>query len=530
MQTSPGEVTRAPVAREPGTDHEPPARSDGPAWLWRIVPIGIGLALVAGVVLRFFAQSELWLDEALTVNIASVPLGDLVDTLRRDGSPPLFYVLLHFWIDIFGDGNAAVRSLSGVFGLAALPAMWFTARRLGGRALAWIALLLLALSPFAIRYSNEARPYSLQILLVLLGTLAMRRAFERPSVARLAVIVLLTGLLLYDAYWSLYLVVVVGAYLVFRSVRDPDPRAARRVLVAVAIGCATFLPWVPVFLDQLAHTGTPWATPVSLTTAVGHALIDFGGGFVPAGWLMGPLLVAFAALGLFGVALDRRYIRLDLLTRPLARNEAAIGIGTLVVGGGIAWVTAGAFEPRYASVVLPLYLLVAAAGFLTLASRTLRSAVFAVVLLLGFAGGIEQGVTNRTQAGEVTSAINEAAQPGDVVGFCPDQVGPDVDRLLSVDVQALAWPDGASPEFVDWTDYEERNAATDPAAYAQVLLDVAGPGTTIWLVWAPGYRTLETSCEAVVTTLQGERPDAETVVVGDDSFFEFQNLTRFGPP
>ncbi|MEZ5169415.1 MAG: glycosyltransferase family 39 protein [Acidimicrobiia bacterium] len=544
MRTSPeaiDEATRAPVPPPTAADGGPSPEGSGrdliggvpggvfPAWVWKAAPFVVGAFVVAGLILRFVARSELWLDEALTVNIAQVPFGDLVDTLKRDGSPPLFYVLLHVWIDLFGDSNVAVRALSGIFAVATLPAMWFAGRRLGGRTVAWLAFLLLTLSPFAIRYATEARPYSLQILLVTLGVLALRRAFERPAPGRLAVVALVTGLLLYDAYWSLYLVGVTVVYLVVRSWRDAEPHPARRTLAAVIVGCATFIPWVPTFLHQLEHTGTPWATPIALTTATGRAVIEFGGGFVPAGWLMGPVLGLVALLGVFGVAIDRRRIELDLFTRPVTRHEAAVGFGTLLVGGGIAWVTAGAFEARYAAVVLPMYLLVAAVGLLAFASRELRMVVVVALLALGLAGGIEAASVDRTQAGEVADVVNSRAAPGDIVGFCPDQVGPAVARIVDADVDMLAWPDGASPEFVDWTDYAERNAATDPSAYAQILLDAAGDDGTVWLVWAAGYRTLEGSCEAVVTALQGARPDTETMVTGSDEFYEFQSLTRFGP-
>ena len=56
----------------------------------------------------------MWLDEALSVNIARLPLGDLHDALKHDGAPPLYYVLLHVWTGVFGTGDVAVRSLSGV--------------------------------------------------------------------------------------------------------------------------------------------------------------------------------------------------------------------------------------------------------------------------------------------------------------------------------------------------------------------------------------------------------------------------------
>ena len=91
--------------------------------VWAIV--GIAVTLAAAVVLRFASRSDLWLDEALTVNIARLPLRDLPDALRHDGAPPLYYALLHVWMLVFGDGDFAVRALSGVIGVATLPVAYF---------------------------------------------------------------------------------------------------------------------------------------------------------------------------------------------------------------------------------------------------------------------------------------------------------------------------------------------------------------------------------------------------------------------
>ena len=89
--------------------------------------------VVAGIALRLVTRSELWLDEALSVSISSLPVGDLLDALRHDGHPPLYYLLLHGWMEVFGDGNEAVRSLSAVCSVATLPVLWLAARSAGDR-------------------------------------------------------------------------------------------------------------------------------------------------------------------------------------------------------------------------------------------------------------------------------------------------------------------------------------------------------------------------------------------------------------
>ena len=78
-----------------------PMSEEVPALTGRLriaVGVAVGLAIAAGLFLRFWTRSGLWLDEALTVNIARLPLHDIPDALKHDGAPPLYYYLLHFWM------------------------------------------------------------------------------------------------------------------------------------------------------------------------------------------------------------------------------------------------------------------------------------------------------------------------------------------------------------------------------------------------------------------------------------------------
>ncbi len=138
-----------------------------------------------GVVLRTYTASATWLDETLTINIASLPLSQLPSALRVDGAPPLYDVLLHGWMQLFGASDLAARSLSGLFSIATLPMARAAGRRAAGPAGARAALLLLSTSPFAVYYATEARMHALVMLLVFAGYLLLQRALTRPSLARL---------------------------------------------------------------------------------------------------------------------------------------------------------------------------------------------------------------------------------------------------------------------------------------------------------------------------------------------------------
>ena len=145
-----------------------------------VAGVGVVLVVAVGLVLRFWTRSGLWLDEALTVDIARLPLHAIPEALKHDGAPPLYYYLLHFWIALFGQSNDAVRALSGIIAVLTLPVAWLCGKRFGGRAVAWTTLVLLASAPFAVYYGTEARMYSLVILLTGLGFLALQRAIEAP--------------------------------------------------------------------------------------------------------------------------------------------------------------------------------------------------------------------------------------------------------------------------------------------------------------------------------------------------------------
>ena len=501
-----------------------------------VLAVAVGIVLAVSVGLRFVTRSELWLDEALTVNIARLPLGDLSEALRHDGAPPLYYVLLHGWMNVFGESDVAVRALSGVIGVATIPVAWFVGHRVGGRLVAWTTVVVVASSPYAIRYSTENRPYALQMLLVLLGYLALCRVLERPSLGRLVGVAAVTGLLLYTQYWSIYLLVVVGAGLVWQAVRAGDAgqrQAARSAIVAMIAGGLTFLPWLSTFLYQAANTGTPWGDPILPAAAFSFAAIGFAGGAAHSeAYVLLVPLVLLALLAVFGRAVDARRIELDVRTQPGVRVQATVLVITLVLGVMVSYLGGSTFDARYAAIVFPLFALVVAYGFTTFADARVRTIAIGGLVALSLVGGVRNVVEHRTQAYQVADVIVNEAGPGDVVAYCPDQVGPSTARLLEDEpgLTQLTFPDGAPPELIDWVDYQDRIDAADTASFAQEALALAGDAGTVWYVNAPGYRNFQDGdCEAIGAALGAARPGA--IRVGfDNEFFEFQGLIEYPAP
>ncbi len=499
--------------------------------------VALAAVAVAGLVLRVLQRSPLWLDEALSANIAALPIGDIPAALERDGHPPLYYVLLHVWQDVVGDGDLAVRLLSAGIGLALIPLVWLAAGRIAGRRAAWAAALIVTLNPFVLRYATEARMYELVMVLVVAAWLVADHALRRPDLGRLALLALLTAALLWTHYWGLWLVgaagigLLVRAGLAHRRGEMSRRRASLRVAGALVVGGLLFLPWVPTLLYQASHTGTPWATPSLPTEIVAVSLVDLGGGAAGESVLLGVLMAILVVLGLFGATGPDGTVVLDLRTRPEVRRLAIVVVGTLGLAVVVSYAGGAAYASRYFAVVAPLVLVLVGVGASRVRSAVAFRVVLAVALLLGATAGVRTAVSRpRTQARQVAEAI-QAAGPatgpdGPVVAVCPDQLGPALSRELPDGVDVVTYPDLAAPELVDWVDYEERLADATPEQFASEVLARAG-GREVWLVWSGTYRTHEGTCEAVANELQRARPSGTPVVIADPATYEPSSAYRF---
>ncbi len=496
------------------------------------VAVAVGGVVFVGVVLRFATTSPLWLDEALSVNIAQQPLGEIAAALRHDGHPPLYYWLLYGWIKVFGDSDIAVRALSGVASVVTLPLAYAAGKRLGGPSAGVATLVMLALLPFAARYATETRMYALVMLAVTAGYLAVRRTLERPTLANGAAVAVAAAALCWLQYWGVFLAAATALVLLF-SVRRRfvERRAGLTVVAGIAAGAATLVFWLPSLLYQMRHTGTPWAATTRPTSALAITIDDFGGLLVD-GHLLGVLLSLFIAMALFLTPSPDHPedVRFNSRTVPGVRGEVAVVALTLGLGVGVAVASQGGYESRYAAVVAPLIVLAAAVGVSRLPRLSERAVVLGVAAVLCAPGLADSVAKGRTQGGEVVSALNEFATPGDVVVYCPDQLGPAFSRGLEANLDLSVYPTGEPPVLVDWADYEARNAAADPAAFADTALAAAG-GRDLWYVWSPGYRTFGTHCEELSGALQAARPDSSAIIIDDgEEFFEHAWLIRHAPP
>ena len=486
-----------------------------------------GLAAVIG---RWFVPSALWLDEALSVNISSLPIREIGPALRQDGHPPLYYVLLHGWMELFGTGDAAVRSLSAICSIMAIPLAWRLGTRLGGKWVGWLVGWLTAVSPYLYRYGGETRMYSLVVVLVFGLGLGLESARRSDSLTGPAVVALCTGALLWTHYWAIWLLASVGLVLVGDLVRRSRSHRPTRpnvmAIIAVFLGGLTFLPWIPAMLYQAARTGTPWADTARPTNIAVVALFDFNGGPYAEPQILGLLSVLTLVLGIFGRSTGEGRLELTFGPQPDAVAPATVLAVTFAVSGVAVTALGSGFQGRYASVMFPAYVVLLGLGlsrFETGRARTVAVSITAILALVGCAYTYR---LERTQAPAVADAIRASASTDPLVAVCPDQLGPATARALGTGTEVVTYPRFASPLRVNWVDYAERNRTNDPVAFADELLDRAGD-RDIFVVYTDGYKTFDNQCGTMVNRLGQSRSGQRLVTVQPEDYFEPMNLVRF---
>jgi mannosyltransferase len=296
--------------------------------------VGLLALTAASVALRTGAlDAGFWIDEAIAVGIASHEPGEIPALLRQDGSPPLYYLLLHGWMAIAGDSEAATRALSLLFAAAAVPTAYWAG---GGRAAA-----IVAVCPFLTYYAQEARMYTLVAVLSIVATTAFMR--RRP-----VVLVVALTLLLYTHTWGVFLF----AGFAVASLR-------RGGLMPLAVVAVLYVPWIPSLAFQALHTGAPWSAPPSVLYLVPAAaaiawrprdpLVLAGAAAFVLAWLASQITPAWSPRYLFVLFGP---ILLVLARRP-AWAGATIAAALLIVGPAAAKSNARAVAASVAQSVRP---------------------------------------------------------------------------------------------------------------------------------------------------------------------------------
>ena len=247
---------------------QPLADRPAPDLKARIILIG---AVLAGAWLRLhdLGGRELSADEGATWAAAIAPSSAQVVRLQalfNPGKLPLHELLLHFWIALFGDGVVAMRVLSALLGTAAIGLVFAVARelfrtekRLDVELIAAASAMIFAVSLVTIKYSREARMYSLLECATLIQVWLFLRVIRRSRPGELIALTVFSAVIVATHFTSAFLIAAQLGWLIWRALARGEPRALLGAAAALTGGVLLLTPLLPSAVRTSADAVTSGA-------------------------------------------------------------------------------------------------------------------------------------------------------------------------------------------------------------------------------------------------------------------------------
>lgn len=252
------------------------------------------------------------LREVLHPAIVSRPISAVTGVLMAEDPqhPPLYYIIAHEWTRLFGTSLRALRLLSAVFGMLAIPcAYWLCFELFESSAGALLGAALVALAPVAVLYSQEAREYSMWLVCMLAASALFIRAFRSASLRAWSAYCITLAVSLYVFPLTM---VVAAAQIIVSLGAHTSRRNRLQALAAIAMALVLFGPWLVVIMSHLSGinasmNGIVNARPFQLQPLRGVIAllrmddIDFNGGHRTLARLAGSVCVLILVYAMYAV-------------------------------------------------------------------------------------------------------------------------------------------------------------------------------------------------------------------------------------
>jgi 4-amino-4-deoxy-L-arabinose transferase-like glycosyltransferase len=395
----------------------------------RLVPVAVaGLTALAFVLRIVGIDQTLYGDEYFTHAIVTGNgLGGVWDEVFHTSiTPPLHYVLAWLSVQLGGDDTILVRLPSLILGTAIVPLVFLLGRRVGDVRAGLLAALLMALSPFAIWYSDEARAYAPMMFLVALSTLALLRALDGGGRRWWVVYALSACAALWTHYTAVFVIVAQAGWALWAH-----RERARELLLANAAVVVGFLPWLPGFLEQrrndvgieiigtFARLSFGRVFELPLVTLVGHPFLPLRDAPAERGAILGLVLVALA----IAAALSARGALGRHLPSPRSERGLVAILALATPVGLLLYDAVGSslYLPRNLGASLPALVVLVALLVAGLAAAVparvaaLATAAFVSVLAAGAVASVVDDDQRRPAYREVAHYLDDVVAPSDPV-------------------------------------------------------------------------------------------------------------------
>ncbi|HVT38519.1 MAG TPA: glycosyltransferase family 39 protein [Gemmatimonadaceae bacterium] len=420
----------------------------------------IAVAVAGGLVFTGLGRQNLWLDEVMSYEAVRGSWSNLQRFfVSLPEQHPLYYMLLRAW-RVFGSSEFALRSLSAICIVLAIPLIAVLARELAGEAEGAVAAWLAATSPFLLYYGQEARMYALVVLLAAASGVALVRWLTAERRMWLVVYGLVTVAGCYTHFFFTFL--VAAQFLAALVAMGWRRSAVRRLFVAQMLVAIAYAPWAVLLVTHFPKPQA-WKGAANVVFGIPYTFLRFVVGYavVPAnfGWKQRGLELVMADSGVlapavlgFGLAGGYGIVRL-WRAGGTARLPSILLLAPMALALMVSAVTIMIGE-RYFIVCFPFFVAVVAAGLVSLV-RDQRSTLgwlagAALVVVTGISIWRYYRSTDfgKEQWADAAALVRSSLSPGDVVAVHEGYALPSFayyfkpaigERLVPGDVMSADW-------------------------------------------------------------------------------------------
>ena len=237
--------------------------------------LACGILLVAYLLLVWALPAKgLWADELYSIHLAEQPrLADAVYGTAVDVHPPLYYLVLWFWLRLTGFSDVSARYPAICAAILSIALTYSLGKHLFSEPIALKAILLLSLSPFFVLYSRMARYYTTALFLSILASWAYVQLLSGDKSRRMVTLYGLTAVALVYTDYPSGIFLLCHAFLALFSWKR-DRNAVLRVLGSLVVAALLYLPWLPILIYQINYI-SGW-TPAGFSLGLFGLLFKIG--------------------------------------------------------------------------------------------------------------------------------------------------------------------------------------------------------------------------------------------------------------
>lgn len=237
------------------------------------------LLLFAIANLSIIGNSSASFDEGFSSYIATLSILEISHYTSLDVHPPLYYILLHFWQNIFSNNISTIRSMSLVWSVISLVLAFLLVRKAFSRSSAWVSVFLLMISPLFMYYSHNTRMYTMSLAICLMATyiLVLLHSTRRYGTRILLWVVyaILLALGMWTSYFTILIWISHFIWVIYENYSNTKTFHIRKIipkamLLSIALSIILYLPWIPFFISRYATVLNEgfWIGPVSIDTLI----------------------------------------------------------------------------------------------------------------------------------------------------------------------------------------------------------------------------------------------------------------------